>query len=75
MNSTKGEDAIMSLRIASYYIHGWVDADMESILERVAEVGNLQDPDILCLQVKNVSYFVTAQFTTAFSCRESAKAK
>jgi len=50
LNSTKGEDAIMSLRIASYNIHGWVDADMESNLERVAEVVNLQDPDILCLQ-------------------------
>ena len=42
----------MTLRIASYNIHGWVDADMESNLERVAEVVNLQDPDILCLQVK-----------------------
>ena len=52
MLSTKGEDVIMSLRIASYNIHGWVDADMESNLERVAEVVNLQDPDILCLQVK-----------------------
>ena len=41
----------MTLRIASYNIHGWVDADMESNLERVAEVVNLQDPDILCLQV------------------------
>ena len=40
------------LRIATYNIHGWVDADMESNLERVAEVVNLQDPDILCLQVK-----------------------
>ena len=52
LHSTKGEDVIMSLRIASYNIHGWVDADMESNLERVAEVVNLQDPDILCLQVK-----------------------
>ena len=43
----------MTLRIASYNIHGWVDADMESNLERVAEVVNLQDPDILCLQVKS----------------------
>ena len=42
----------MTLRIASYNIHGWVDADMESNLERVAEVVNLQDPDILCPQVK-----------------------
>ena len=42
----------MTLRIASYNIHGWVDAEMESNLERVAEVVNLQDPDILCLQVK-----------------------
>ena len=41
-----------SVKIASYNIHGWVDADMESNLERVAEVVNLQDPDILCLQVK-----------------------
>ena len=42
----------LSLRIASYNIHGWVDADMESNLERVAEVVNIQDPDILCLQVR-----------------------
>ena len=45
----------MTLRIASYNIHGWVDADMESNLERVAEVVNLQDPDILCLQVKSLA--------------------
>ena len=40
----------MTLRIASYNIHGWVDADGESNLDRVAEVVNHHDPDIICLQ-------------------------
>jgi len=39
-----------SIRIASYNIHGWVDADGESNLDRVAEVVNDHDPDIICLQ-------------------------
>jgi len=38
------------IKIASYNIHGWVDADHESNLERVVEVVNKHDPDILCLQ-------------------------
>jgi len=38
------------MRIASYNIHGWVDADLESNLDRVVEVVNKHDPDILCLQ-------------------------
>ena len=41
---------VNQLRIASYNIHGWVDADNESNLDRVAEVVNRHDPDILCLQ-------------------------
>ena len=41
---------VNQLRIASYNIHGWVDADSESNLDRVAEVVNRHDPDILCLQ-------------------------
>ena len=39
-----------SLRIASYNIHGWVDAEGESNLDRVADIVNEHDPDILCLQ-------------------------
>ena len=39
-----------SFKIASYNIHGWVDADCVSNLERVVEVVNQHDPDILCLQ-------------------------
>lgn len=38
------------LRIASYNIHGWVDAEGESNLDRVADIVNQHDPDILCLQ-------------------------
>jgi len=38
------------VKIASYNIHGWVDADMQSNLERVVEVVTRHDPDILCLQ-------------------------
>ena len=41
---------VMSLRVASYNIHGWVDADMESNLERVTKLVNHHDPDVLCLQ-------------------------
>ena len=51
---TQDNNLMNTFKIASYNIHGWVDADMESNLERVAEVVNLQDPDILCLQVKCV---------------------
>ena len=36
--------------MASYNIHGWVDADGESNLDRVADIVNNHDPDILCLQ-------------------------
>ena len=38
------------VKVASYNIHGWVDADMQSNLERVAGVVAQHDPDILCLQ-------------------------
>jgi len=38
------------MRVASYNIHGWVDADGESNLDRVADIVNNHDPDILCLQ-------------------------
>jgi len=38
------------VRIATYNIHGWVDADNISNLDRVVEVVNKHDPDILCLQ-------------------------
>jgi len=38
------------VKVASYNIHGWVDADHESNLERVVDVVNKHDPDILCLQ-------------------------
>jgi len=38
------------VKIASYNIHGWVDAEHDSNLERVVEVVNKHDPDILCLQ-------------------------
>jgi len=38
------------VKIASYNIHGWVDADHLSNLERVVEVIKTHDPDILCLQ-------------------------
>ena len=41
---------VNTLRVASYNIHGWVDAEMESNLERVAQLVNHHDPDILCLQ-------------------------
>jgi len=41
---------VNTLRVASYNIHGWVDAEMESNLERVAQLVNQHDPDILCLQ-------------------------
>ena len=39
-----------SVKIASYNIHGWVDADCASNLDRVVQVINTHDPDILCLQ-------------------------
>jgi len=39
-----------SFKIASYNIHGWVDADYASNLDRVVEVVTRHDPDILCLQ-------------------------
>ena len=39
-----------SFKIASYNIHGWVDADGVSNLERVVAVVNQHDPDIICLQ-------------------------
>ena len=38
------------LKIATYNIHGWVDEECRSNLDRVAELVNLHDPDILCLQ-------------------------
>ena len=40
----------VKVKVASYNIHGWVDADMQSNLERVAGVVARHDPDILCLQ-------------------------
>jgi len=40
----------MEVKVATYNIHGWVDANHVSNLDRVAEVVNAQDPDILCLQ-------------------------
>jgi len=36
--------------VATYNVHGWVDAAEDSNLDRVVEVVNTQDPDILCLQ-------------------------
>ena len=41
----------MEVKVATYNIHGWVDANHVSNLDRVVEVVNAQDPDILCLQV------------------------
>jgi endonuclease/exonuclease/phosphatase family metal-dependent hydrolase len=38
------------LRVATYNIHGWVDEEHRSNLDRVAELVNQHDPDILCLQ-------------------------
>jgi len=40
----------MELKVATYNIHMWVDDKYVSNLDRVAEVVNPQDPDILCLQ-------------------------
>jgi len=38
------------IRIATYNVHGWVDQDFESNLDRVVEVVTENNPDILCLQ-------------------------
>ena len=38
------------LRIATYNIHGWVDEGYDSNLERVVQLVNSYDPDVLCLQ-------------------------
>ena len=38
------------LRIATYNIHGWVDEGYDSNLDRVVQLVNSYDPDVLCLQ-------------------------
>ena len=47
---TQDNNLMNTFKIASYNIHGWVDADCASNLDRVVEVVNKHDPDILCLQ-------------------------
>jgi len=39
-----------TLRVATYNIHGWVDEGYESNLDRVSQLVNQHDPDVLCLQ-------------------------
>ena len=49
------------LRIATYNIHGWVDEGYDSNLDRVAQLVNSYDPDVLCLQeVINTCYLIAA---------------
>lgn len=38
------------MKVATYNIHGWVDGDYKSNLDRVSELVNYHDPDIICLQ-------------------------
>jgi len=41
---------MVRVKAATYNVHGWVDSEDESNLNRVADIVNQHDPDIICLQ-------------------------